>query len=678
MSNYTYEPVSPRSQGFSSSTFSSPRSVYDGSIRTASSRGSCSDEEEAVLRVLAPQAKRSVFGQLAIPEGTTPLGFTDVAYLNDDLKLDPYSRQGRDDGSLNELINLYNSSSIAVPHRANEHQSPQFKVDSIGEEDELEFIDEEPRYSREEKGKSAELSDSDQSLSFSPPHSWKASSLFTEAPALPTSGLTREDIVFRVANINQEPPSRFAAQSELAKAFPSLCEPPARMFGEDGAPLPPTKKEEISAAERAARQEALKVELKGSKVHSLVKSTVVLESRSALWKKVANIDKDASDSTTLALLPELPSPWDMEITHEGLDISTIKSKTRKIFQLPSSKTTGACRKCSGSGSEICRTCRGEAGSECFWCSGSGMQKGRRRCGRCQGQGKLSCMACEDKKAAACRACDGAGCGLYCAFVEVKMRRIEVPAVSVADLLGSSRASAANAHPEIIKAASVDMLWELVKMLATKASVKSKRPYLPVSAVCTWEKSVSYLAEVTAIQNAKFKAGSKQPFRAEGLHRTVPTKTRYFSLPTDPSLPLAELTLDQFVKQNVPEKAVIEVGPSSGVHNVSRRLSTMLLGDVSAPSTPQLSSGGSSPKQSDYFGDAAGAAGAVVSVPVTPVGGSLSSSPIMRPSSARPMSPMRAPPAQFNSDELRIKMLRHASSLPRANFSRPLSAPGIPL
>lgn len=147
------------------------------------------------------------------------------------------------------------------------------------------------------------------------------------------------------------------------------------------------------------------------------------------------------------------------------------------------------------------------------------------------------MACDGKKASSCRSCEGAGCGEYSAFVEVKMRRIEVPAVSVADLLGSSRSSAANARPDVVKAASVDMLWELVKMLAAKASVKAKRPYLPVSAVCTWEKSVSYLAQVTAIQNAKFKAGSKQPFRPEGLHRHVPTKTRYFSLSTDPSLPL---------------------------------------------------------------------------------------------------------------------------------------------
>ncbi|CBQ69116.1 conserved hypothetical protein [Sporisorium reilianum SRZ2] len=678
MSNYTYEPISPRSQGFSESTFSSPRSMYTGSVRTVSTHSSNSDEEAAVLRVVAPRAKRSMSGPRNVPQEPTALSFSNVDYLQDALKLDAH-QNARGDAALEELIGLYHTN-LAVTAQGPLH--PSFRaaqVDSIGEEDELELIEEQPRYTREQKGKSVEFSDSDQSLSSSPPASSANSSLFGEAPAFPSSGLSRDDIVFRIAHLSQEPPSRDAAQIALAKTFPSLVEPPARMFGEDGSPLPPTKKEEISAAERLARQEALKVELQGSKTHSLVKGMVVLESRTALWKKIASVDKSASEAAHLPLLPELPNPWDIEITHEGLDISAIKSKTRKIFELPRSKTVGACRKCSGSGSENCRTCCGEAGNECFWCSGSGMQKGRRRCGRCQGQGKLSCMACDGKKAASCRSCDGAGCGEYSAFVEVKMRRIEVPAVSVADLLGSSRASAVNARPEVVKAASLDMLWELVKMLAAKASVKAKRPYLPVSAVCTWEKSVSYLAQVTAIQNAKFKAGSKQPFRPEGLQRHVATKTRYFSLPTDPSLPYAELTLDQFVKQNVPEKHVVEVGPATGVHNVSRRLSVMLLGDVSAPCTPQLSSGGSSPKSgNDYFGDVAGAAGAVVSVPVTPRGGSPNGSPLMRPSSARPMSPMRAPPAQFNSDELRIKMLRHSSSLSRSNFSRPLTAPGIPI
>ncbi|CDR99883.1 hypothetical protein [Sporisorium scitamineum] len=612
--------------------------MYTGSVRTASTHSSNSDDQPAALRVVAPRAKRPISGSRNVPQEPTALGFSD--YLQDVLKLDAY-QQARGDAALEDLIRLYHTN-LAVTAQGPMHPAARAaKVDSTGEEDELELIDEQPRYTREQKGKSVEFSDSDQSLSSSPPTSSTTTSLFGEVPAFPTSGLTCDDIVFRIAHLNQEPPSRDAAQAILAKTFPSLVEPPARMFGEDGAPLLPTKKEEISPAERAARQEALKVELKGSKTHPLVKAII--------------------------------------ITHKGLDISTIKSKTHKIFELPRSKTVGACRKCSGSGSETCRTCRGEAGNECFWCSGTSMQKDRRRCGRCQGQGKLSCIACDGKKASTCRSCDGAGCGEYSAFVEVKMRRIEVPAVLVADLLGFSRASAANARPHVVKVASIDMLWELVKMLAAKASVKAKRPYLPVSAVCMWEKSVSYLAQVTAIQNAKFKAGSKQPFRPEGLRRHIPTKTRYFSLPTDPTLPYAELTLDQFVKQNAPEKEVVEVGPATGVHNVSRRLSVMLLGDVSPPSTPQLSSGGSSPKSSnDYFGDVAGAAGAVVSVPTTPRGGSPSGSPVMRPSSARPMSPMRAPPAQFNSDELRIKMLRHSSSLSRANFSRPLTAPGIPI
>ncbi|KAJ1017859.1 hypothetical protein NDA16_005175 [Ustilago loliicola] len=678
MSSYSYEPVSPRSQAFSESTFSSPRSAYNSSVSSLSTHSAYSDEEEPVIHVIAPKAKRASSGPRNVPHEPTSFGFTNIDYLEDALKLDAYQQHGRNDAALEELIDLYHSNLAVTARGPLQPSARAAKVDSIGEDDDLEIVDE-PRYTREQKGKSVESVDSDQCLSSSPNSSSENSSLFGEYPAFPTSGLTRDDIVFRVANLNQEPPSRVAAQVALAKTFPSLVEPPARMFGEDGAPLLPTKKEEITAAERAARQDALKVELKGSKVHSLIKATVVIESRTAVWKKIACLTKRSADVTPLPLLPELPNPWDIEITHEGLDISTIKSKTRKIFELPRTHTSGACRKCSGSGSECCRTCRGEAGNECFWCSGSGMQKGRRRCGRCQGQGMLSCMACEGKKASTCRACDGAGCGEYSAFVEVKMRRIEVPAVSVADLLGLPPASAGNAHPETIEAASIDMVWELVKMLAAKASVKAKRPYLPVSAVCTWEKSTSYLAEVTSVQAAKFKAGSKQPFRPEGLTRNVPTKTRYFSLPTDPSLPLAELTLDQFIKQKIPEKAVVEVGPATGVHNVSRRLSVMLLGDVSAPSTPQLSSGPSSPKNNrDYFGDVTGASGVVVSIPVTPVDGSPDSSPLLRPSSARPMSPMRAPPAAFNSDDLRNKMLHHSSSLSRANFSRPLTAPGIPI
>lgn len=679
MSRYSYEPVSPRSQAFSDSDFSSPRSLYNDSERSVSTQSAYSDEDEPNSIVFAPKAKRPVSFNRNAPNEVATFGFSNIDYLEDALKLDAYTEHGRNDAALEELIDLYHSNLAATARGPILPSTRPAQVDSIGEEDELEIVDEQPRYTREQKGKSVESNNLDKHFSSSSHLSSENSSLFSEAPAFPTSGLTRHDIVFRSVNINEAPPSRFAAQAALAKSFPSLVEPPARMFGEDGNPLPPTKKEEITLAERVARQEALKVELKGSKVHSLVKAVVVLESRQAVWKKVGCLANRATDATPLQLLPELPNPWDIEITHEGLDISTIKSKTRKIFELPHTHTAGACRKCSGSGSETCRTCRGEAGNECFWCSGSGLQKGRRRCGRCQGQGQLGCMACEGKKASTCRACQGAGCGEYSAFVEVKMRRIEVPAVSVADLLGSSRTSAAQADRETIKSASIDMLWELVKMLAAKASVKAKRPYLPVSAVCTWEKSVSYLAQVTALQAAKFKPGSKQPFRPEGLHRTLPTKVRYFSLPTDPSLPLAELTLDQFVKQNIPEKAVVEVGPATGVHNVSRRLSVMLLGDVSAPSTPQLSSGPSSPKSSsDLFDDAAGAAGAVVSTPSTPVGGSPISSPVLRPSSVRPLSPMRAPPAQFNSDELRIKMLRHSNSLSRANFSRPLTAPGIPI
>lgn len=277
--------------------------MYTGSVRTASTHSSNSDDQPAALRVVAPRAKRPISGSRNVPQEPTALGFSD--YLQDVLKLDAY-QQARGDAALEDLIRLYHTN-LAVTAQGPMHPAARAaKVDSTGEEDELELIDEQPRYTREQKGKSVEFSDSDQSLSSSPPTSSTTTSLFGEVPAFPTSGLTCDDIVFRIAHLNQEPPSRDAAQAILAKTFPSLVEPPARMFGEDGAPLLPTKKEEISPAERAARQEALKVELKGSKTHPLVKAIIVLESRNALWKRIASIDKAASDSTPLPLLAAQP------------------------------------------------------------------------------------------------------------------------------------------------------------------------------------------------------------------------------------------------------------------------------------------------------------------------------------------------------------------------------------
>ncbi|KAJ1019697.1 hypothetical protein NDA13_005922 [Ustilago tritici] len=104
---------------------------------------------------------------------------------------------------------------------------------------------------------------------------------------------------------------------------------------------------------RQRRTDALKIALKGGKVHSLSKATVVFESRTTVWKKIACLAKRSADAIPLPLFPELPNPWDIEITHEGLDISTIKSKskTRKKFELPRTRTSGACRRCSGSGNE---------------------------------------------------------------------------------------------------------------------------------------------------------------------------------------------------------------------------------------------------------------------------------------------------------------------------------------
>ncbi|PWY98001.1 hypothetical protein BCV70DRAFT_165644, partial [Testicularia cyperi] len=653
---------SPRTPAMTDSTFSSPRSLFYESEPSGSTKSSESSED-GHARKHQPQPLNTLRN----------LRFSSIDYLEDALKLN--LQDNSESTELTDLIDLYNSN-VMLSQTAAKMAPPVHHVDTIGEEDEMEYVNEKPRYTREQKGKAIDVD--------SPPASVRSSGISAfngehAATVLPAIGLTREDIVFRTAICPTVEPTVAETQEVLVKAFPELCEAPARMFGEDGSPLPPTKKQEITDAEREARKKALGIKFEGKKNHSLLKAVLVLESRASMWKKIGPAPAPRHGDVRLAmpLLPELPNPWDMEITHAGLDINTISGKTRKIFEIPRSRCLGACRKCSGSGAETCGTCRGDAGNECFWCAGTGLQKGRRRCGRCQGQGVLSCMACDGKKASTCRGCEGHGGGEYMGFIEIKIRKVEVPAVAVADLVGPGFV-----RPDIVRNASIDMLWDLVKTLATKATLKSKRPYLPVSAICTWQQSVSHLAEVKVVQAAKFKKGSKTPLRPEGLRNTLPTKTRYFSLPNDPSIPVSELTQDQFAKQNAPDEAVELQLPEQGAINVSRRLSTMLMGHVSTPSASSQDPLSPAPLSPRHFGLPSSEPSTPALRPLSPMGSPMGSPQLLnRQSRHRPVSQLTAPPAIFNAAELRTKMLRHnshrASSI-RSSYQRPLTAPGVPL
>ncbi len=209
------------------------------------------------------------------------------------------------------------------------------KVDSIGEDDdEVEVVDEQPRYTRAEKGKSVESVESEERYSSSPQSSSETSSLSGGACPLPSSGLTRDDIVFRVSTLTKDPPSLAAAQSTLAQKFPSLAEPPARMFGEDGSPLPPPR-----------RRRSLPPSERHDRMRSRSSSRAARSTRSSRPSLCSRADRPYGRRSLLfqeelwrypaSSPPELPNPWDLEITHEGLDISTIQTKTRKFPRAPS-------------------------------------------------------------------------------------------------------------------------------------------------------------------------------------------------------------------------------------------------------------------------------------------------------------------------------------------------------
>ncbi len=89
MSNYSYESVSPRSQAFNESIFSSPNSFCTESERSVSTHSSYSDDEEPVIRIIAPHSTRPMHGSHNINQEHNALGFSDLGYLNDALKLDP-------------------------------------------------------------------------------------------------------------------------------------------------------------------------------------------------------------------------------------------------------------------------------------------------------------------------------------------------------------------------------------------------------------------------------------------------------------------------------------------------------------------------------------------------------------------------------------------------------------
>lgn len=356
----------------------------------------------------------------------------------------------------------------------------------------------------------------------------------------------------------------------IVSRYPSLCDAPLRELGEGGQLLPPTKKKETSEEERQARKEALSVKYCAKQRLSLIKAMVVMESRSASWKRIGPLstanrstntalrtsqDGSPRSSSEVARLPPMPSPWSMEIRHEQLDAAQIKGKSKKTIELVSLRTNARCNKCDGSGLGPCITCKSEQADECFWCSGTGREKTRAQawCRRCQGAGVLKCNTCHGSLKSDCRSCEGAGTGEYGFFVDVTVKRIEMPAVPISTLLPhlDPNSNAFEPSYDEVRTVATMALWDSIAKLTESRSLavggKGKREMVPVMAACVWENSISHIVALDVPLAAKFKKGARPALRPEGLHRKIPTKRRFFTVPSDADLRSVELTEDEVKK-----------------------------------------------------------------------------------------------------------------------------------
>lgn len=371
--------------------------------------------------------------------------------------------------------------------------------------------------------------------------------------------LNLDDIYFTKTSLPER--QKDDGRNVLARHFPQLTEAPARMFGEDGSPLPPTKKEETTAEEREVRKRALVLRYRGKKIHSLIKSMVVMESRSIQWRRVGDDDEN---NYGVAPLPPLPDVWALDIVHQDLD-NLQKQKAKRVFELADSRCGGQCIACHGAKVSVCSTCRGTAADDCWWCNGSGKQKGS-TCRRCLGQGKLACQACNGTLKSSCQPCKGQGSGLYAATVQVRVRRVDFPPLPTSSLAAQSR------DADAIRVAATKRTKQLIERLTTASNAKSKNHHAPLTASCTWETSASHLVEVEVPLAAKLRkrrsfatlsrksssnslsstgASSPVPSLADELvgggllNRKVATSLRYFLLPSDPDLQPAELAKADF-------------------------------------------------------------------------------------------------------------------------------------
>ncbi len=287
------------------------------------------------------------------------------------------------------------------------------------------------------------------------------------------------------------PPCRTCAGSRrlhrrhrLVLPFHLRCS--AENVGEDGQPLPPTKKQETSEAERKARRDALVVKFCAKQRLSLVKAMVVMESRNAHWRRIGALNpsnnkaaptsfaqpqRDPSaprKTNAVGPLPPMPNAWSLDIRHEQLDIAQIEARSKRRSSSPRSVPTPSAPSATEAASAPAPPARRSRPTSA---SGAAARVARScvrkpRVGRCQGAGVLKCNTCKGSLQSACRSCEGTGTGEYGFYVDVTVKRVEMPPSLLPPCFPSLTLLSGPVEPSYddVKAAAKLALWDSITKL----------------------------------------------------------------------------------------------------------------------------------------------------------------------------------------------------------------------
>jgi hypothetical protein len=358
-----------------------------------------------------------------------------------------------------------------------------------------------------------------------------------------------EDVKFKSVRLPDYYLSDKDARDLLYKSFPDLCEAPVRKFGKMEELFTSTKVMESSLRDKDARKKALVLTFKGKKVHSMIKSVVNLESRSATWKRLGS----AQERGICLPLPLVPDPWDLECYPKfQSDKLACGGKTKHAFEMKASRRQGLCSACNGKGVKICSTCNNRGSNMCKRCSGTGKRRNMGACEECTGEGKLKCQSCLLTLTQICEPCKGEGSGLYAAIAHITFRRICFPPVRTSDVVFGHNTQ----DPSVIRAAAIERTKEMIGRLDTIRGARGTDGFRPMSASCSWEVSNSSLLEVEISQAADPLTSKHRKIlrRQSSLISQIAQQkqlieTRFFMLPAEAGLQVLEMSKEEF-KENL--------------------------------------------------------------------------------------------------------------------------------